>query len=91
MDTGRYAKLFLSESREHLSEINSALLDLERGGSDTSIARLFRSVHTLKGMGGAMGYTSVAELSHELETLLDKVRNGTLVVTRPIIDALFAS
>jgi two-component system chemotaxis sensor kinase CheA len=91
VDTGRYAKLFLSESREHLSEINSALLDLERGGSDTSIARLFRSVHTLKGMGGAMGYTSVAELSHELETLLDQVRNGTLVVTRPIIDTLFSS
>ena len=91
MDTARYAKLFLSESREHLSEINSALLDLERGGSDTSIARLFRSVHTLKGMGAAMGYTSVAELSHELETLLDKVRNSTLVVTRPIIDELFSA
>ncbi|HJQ54130.1 MAG TPA: chemotaxis protein CheA [Gemmatimonadaceae bacterium] len=91
MDTGRYAKLFLSESREHLSEINNALLDLERGGSDAAVARLFRSVHTMKGMGAAMGYTSVAELSHELETLLDKVRNGALVVTRPIIDTLFAS
>ena len=91
MDTGRYAKLFLSESREHLSEINNALLDLERGGSDAAVARLFRSVHTMKGMGAAMGYTAVAELSHELETLLDKVRNGGLVVTRPIIDTLFAS
>ena len=91
MDTGRYAKLFISESREHLSEINNALLDLERGGSDTAVARLFRSVHTMKGMGGAMGYTSVAELCHELETLLDKVRSGSLVVTRPIIDTLFAS
>jgi two-component system, chemotaxis family, sensor kinase CheA len=91
VDTGRYAKLFLSESREHLAEINSALLDLERGGSDTAIARLFRSVHTMKGMGAAMGYTSVAELSHELETLLDRVRNGTLIVTRPIIDTLFSS
>ena len=91
MDTGRYAKLFVSESREHLSEINNALLDMERGGSDTAVARLFRSVHTMKGMGGAMGYTSVAELCHELETLLERVRNGTLVVTRPIIDTLFAS
>ena len=91
MDTGRYAKLFLSESREHLSEINNALLDLERGGSDTAVARLFRSVHTMKGMGGAMGYTAVAELSHELETLLDKLRNGTLVVTRPIVDTLFSA
>ena len=90
MDTGRYAKLFLSESRENLSEINNALLELERGGSDTAIARLFRAVHTMKGMGAAMGYTSVGELSHELETLLDKLRNGALVVTRPIIDTLFS-
>ncbi|HMI47197.1 MAG TPA: Hpt domain-containing protein, partial [Gemmatimonadaceae bacterium] len=91
MDTDRYAKLFLTESRENLSEMNSALLDLERGGSDTAVARLFRAVHTMKGMGAAMAYTSVAELSHEMESLLDKIRNTTLVVTRPIIDTLFAA
>jgi two-component system chemotaxis sensor kinase CheA len=90
VDTGRYAKLFLSESRENLSEINNALLELERGGSDVAIARLFRAVHTMKGMGAAMGYTSVGELSHELETLLDKLRSSAIVVTRPIIDTLFA-
>ena len=90
MDTGRYAKLFLSESKENLAEINAALLELERGGSDAAVARLFRAVHTLKGMGGAMGYTSVAELSHELETLLDKLRTSAMAVTRPMIDTLFA-
>jgi len=90
VDVGRYAKLFLSESRETLSEMNNALLELERGGSDAAIDRLFRAVHTMKGMGSAMGYTAVGELSHELETLLDKLRNGTLVATRPIIDTLFA-
>ena len=90
MDAGRYAKLFLSESKENLSEINAALLELERGGSDAAVARLFRAVHTMKGMGGAMGYTSVADLSHELETLLDKLRNSAIAVTRPMIDTLFA-
>ena len=90
MDTGRYAKLFLSESRESLSEINAALLELERGGGDAAVARLFRAVHTMKGMGAAMAYTAVAELSHELETLLDKLRAGTIAVTRPVIDTLFA-
>jgi two-component system chemotaxis sensor kinase CheA len=90
VDTGRYAKLFLSESRENLSEINNALLELERGGSDTAVARLFRAVHTMKGMGAAMGYTAVGELSHELESLLDKLRNGNVVVSRPIVDTLFA-
>jgi two-component system, chemotaxis family, sensor kinase CheA len=92
VDTGRYAKLFLSESRENLSEINGALLDLERGGgsSDASIGRLFRAVHTMKGMGGAMGYASVSDLSHELETLLDRLRTGALTVTPAIMDTLFA-
>ena len=90
MDTGRYAKLFLSESRENLSEINNALVELERGGSITAIDRLFRAVHTMKGMGGAMGYTAVSELSHELETLLDRLRTGSLNVTAVIMDTLFA-
>jgi len=90
VDTGRYAKLFLSESRESLTEINSALLEMERGGGDAAVARLFRAVHTMKGMGGAMGYNAVADLSHELETLLDKIRNGALAVSRPLIDILFA-
>jgi len=90
VDTGRYAKLFLSESREYLTEINAALLELERGGGDAAVARLFRAVHTMKGMGAAMGYTSVGELSHELETLLDKLRSGSIAVTPVIIDTLFA-
>jgi two-component system chemotaxis sensor kinase CheA len=90
MDTGRYAKLFLSESRENLSEINNALVELERGGSIAAIDRLFRAVHTMKGMGGAMGYTAVSELSHELETLLDRLRTGSLNVTAVIMDTLFA-
>ena len=89
MDTGRYAKLFLTESREYLSEMNTALLELERGRSDAAVARLFRAVHTMKGMVAAMGYTAVGELSHELETLLDKVRSGS-IVTPAIMDTLFA-
>jgi len=90
VDTGRYAKLFLSESRENLSEINNALVELERGGSNTAIDRLFRAVHTMKGMGAAMGYAAISELSHELETLLDRLRAGSLAVTPAIMDTLFA-
>jgi two-component system chemotaxis sensor kinase CheA len=90
VDTGRYAKLFLSESREYLTEINAALLELERGGGEAAIARLFRGVHTMKGMGAAMGYASVGDLSHELETLLDKLRGGSLMVTPAMIDVLFS-
>lgn len=90
MDTARYAQLFLSESREHLSEINNALLELERGESDAPVAELFRAVHSMKGMSAAMGYNAVTELSHELETLFDRLRNGSIAVTPLVMDALFA-
>ncbi len=90
MDNAKYAALFLTESQEHLLEINNALLDLERGESDASVARLFRAVHSMKGMSAAMGYKSVAELSHEMESLFDRIRSGNLLVTPGIVDTLFA-
>ena len=90
MDLSKYADLFLTESREHLSAINHALLELERtGGSADAVAAIFRAVHTVKGMSATMGYTAVAELSHELESLLDAVRKGDRHVTTAMMDALF--
>jgi two-component system chemotaxis sensor kinase CheA len=91
VDTSRYAELFLTESREHLSAINHALLELERGGGAEGevVGALFRAVHTVKGMSATMGYHDVADLSHELETLLERVRRGELAVTSPLMDMLF--
>ncbi|MFN2636190.1 MAG: chemotaxis protein CheA [Gemmatimonadaceae bacterium] len=90
MDNSRYAQLFLTESREQLAEINSALLELEGGGGEPAVARLFRAVHSMKGMSAAMGYASVSELSHELETLFDKLKSGGIILTPAIIDILFS-
>ena len=90
MDTSRYAELFLTESREHLSAINHALLEMEQnGGNADTVGALFRAVHTVKGMSATMGYHDVADLSHELETLLERVRRGELAVTSPLMDVLF--
>ncbi len=92
MDTARYAELFLTESQDNLSAINHALLELERTpGAREPVGALFRAVHTVKGMSATMGYTVVAELSHELETLLDLVRRGERTVTPPLMDTLFAA
>lgn len=90
MDLSRYADLFLTESREHLSAINHALLEFERtAGGAEPVEAIFRAVHTVKGMSATMGYTAVAELSHEMETLLDLVRRGQRAVTADVSDALF--
>ena len=92
MDPNRYAELFRSESREQLSEINRALLDLEARPADPApVHTLFRAVHTLKGMSGTMGYEGVAAFAHELESLLDRVRGGEQGISPELMDALFAS
>ena len=93
MDAAEYAQLFLTESREHITAVNQALLELERGASRPEAAgavdAIFRAVHTIKGMAGAMGYTGVAELSHALETLLDRVRRKELPVGGVLMETLF--
>ena len=81
MDAARYAALFLSESREHLTEVDDALLALERDHATTLIngthlATVFRGVHTIKGMAAAMGYTAVEQLSHALESRCEPLRRG---------------
>jgi two-component system chemotaxis sensor kinase CheA len=92
VDTARYAELFLTESQDNLSAINHALLELERNPTAREpVGALFRAVHTVKGMSATMGYTVVAELSHELETLMDLVRRGERPVTSSLMDTLFGA
>ncbi len=92
MENAQYAELFLTESREHVSAMNHALLALEQGtGGDEAIGSIFRSVHTIKGMSATMGYSAVATLSHALETLLDTVRRGARRIDGTLMELLFQS
>lgn len=92
MDPSRYADLFRTESRDQLSAINRALLALEQGdASREPVDAIFRGVHTIKGMSATMGYAAVAEFSHELESLLEKVRDGEQGISPDLMDALFAA
>ena len=87
MNTSRYAELFETESREHLAALNHWLLELERQPEAREpVSAMFRAVHTVKGMGAAMGYVELAQLAHELETVLDRVRRQEQPVTRALID-----
>src|SRR5215213_7642311 len=92
MELSQYAELFLSESREHVSAINHLLLTLEADPrSRESVEGLFRSVHTIKGMSATMGYRAVADLAHEMENLLDRVRQGRAAPGADLVDTLFAA
>lgn len=91
MDVSKYAELFLTESREHLGACNQLLLEWERdpAGAAGHVAGLFRSIHTLKGMAGTMGYANLASLAHQAENLLDGLRAGKLVPGPDLLELLF--
>lgn len=90
MNTSQYLEMFLAESREHLQTLNHCLLNLENNPSNLSILdEIFRSAHTIKGMSATMGFAVIAELTHEMENILDLLRKADLKVTNEIIDNLF--
>lgn len=90
MDVNQYMGMFLEESREHLQTLNRCLLDLENDPRNLSLLdEIFRSAHTIKGMSATMGFTAVAELTHEMENILDLLRKGQLQANNAILDILF--
>jgi two-component system chemotaxis sensor kinase CheA len=81
---------FAVESREHLATVEEGLLLLEKNSSDLeSINAVFRAVHTIKGLAGFLELQAIQEIAHEVETLLDHARSRRLVITPPLLDALF--
>ena len=90
MDMNQYLTMFIDESKEHLQAMNDNLLELEKNPDDLSIVQsIFRSAHTLKGMSATMGFADLASLTHEMENVLDLVRNGKLAMSGAIFDVLF--
>ena len=91
MDVSKYAELFLTEGREHVGTCNQLLLEWERdpAGAAGHVAGLFRSIHTLKGMAGTMGYANLADLAHRAENLLDGLRAGKLLPGPDLLELLF--
>jgi two-component system chemotaxis sensor kinase CheA len=83
---------FKEEAYELLAELESALLELEKDPTDSQqIGRAFRAMHTIKGSGGACEFHEIAAFTHEIETILDKVRSGKAGATREIISLTLAA
>lgn len=90
MDLSKYAALFLAESREHLNACNGSLLEWERAPASVEpVDRLFRAIHTIKGMAATMGYAGVAQLAHATENLLDALRHSRVSAGPAIFQLLF--
>ena len=90
--TETHKQAFREEAYELLAELESALLELEEDPHNQEmIGRTFRAMHTIKGSGAMFGFTDIAEFTHEVETVFDKVRSGLMSVDKPLIDSTLQS
>jgi two-component system, chemotaxis family, sensor kinase CheA len=77
---------FLSEAQEHLEGIETRLVYLEQHPDDLdAVNAIFRPFHTLKGVAGFLNLAQIQELSHEVEWLLDRVRDGQTMVSTELV------
>ena len=80
---------FLIESQEGLDRMERCLTELEERPKDAGlIGDIFRSVHTIKGTTGFLGFTRLEKLAHSGENLLGLLREGKLTADRPTITGL---
>ncbi|NGQ96912.1 chemotaxis protein CheA [Brevibacillus sp. SYP-B805] len=90
MDRLEMMGVFLSEVEEQLQLLEREILNLElQGESPAIIQSIFRAAHTLKGSSAAMDFEEMKRLTHEMENILDKIRNQRLPVTQQVVDVLF--
>ena len=70
MDISEYLPMFLAEGREHLQELNLAVVRIEEQPDDPeTVDEIFRIAHSMKGMSATMGFAGMAALTHEMEDL----------------------
>ncbi len=76
-DISKYREMFLEEAEELFESADNVLLEAENNGSltDEEMGQLFRDVHTLKGSGASVELVFFAEFTHDVESLMDKLRN----------------
>jgi two-component system chemotaxis sensor kinase CheA len=78
---------FREEAYELLSELESALMELEENPDNAELVdRVFRAMHTIKGSGAMFEFNEIAAFTHELETVFDLVREGRLPVSAKLVN-----
>jgi len=87
---------FLMESEQNIHYLNDRLLALEESVKDgrevekKEIDSMFRAAHTIKGTASFISLTTIAELTHKIETILDRVRKKEISISEKVIDVLFS-
>lgn len=91
MDSARYRTMFVEEATEHLGELRSALLELEKNPAAAAALEVcFRAAHSIKGMAAAMRLPSIVGQAHALEELLQAARSRGEIDSVAALPALFS-
>lgn len=92
IDLSQFYEIFFEEAGENLDQMEQMLLDLDlETADDEELNAVFRCAHSIKGGGATFGFSDVAELTHQMESLLDKLRRHELQPTSAMVDVLLES
>ncbi len=92
IDLSQFFQVFFEEAGENLQSMEQMLLELDvNAADDEELNAIFRCAHSVKGGAATFGFGDVAELTHQMEALLDKLRRHELTPTTQMVDVLLAS
>lgn len=92
VDMSQFFQVFFDEAGEHLASMESLLLNLDlEAPSLEDLNAIFRSAHSIKGGSGTFGFSDMTEVTHVLETLLDRLRKEEIALRPEMLDAFLAA
>ncbi|MBW8891923.1 MAG: Hpt domain-containing protein, partial [Burkholderiales bacterium] len=92
IDLSQFYQVFFEEAGENLDNMEQLLLNVNvESADDEELNAIFRCAHSIKGGAATFGFSDVAELTHQMETLLDKLRRHELQPNSAMVDVLLQS
>ncbi len=91
-DLTQFHGVFFDEAAEHLDGMEALLLDIDVAAADEEqLNAIFRAAHSIKGGAATFAFKDITELTHEMETVFDRVRKGQMPLSKPLVDVFLAS
>jgi two-component system chemotaxis sensor kinase CheA len=92
IDMSQFVQVFFDEAEEGLAEMEKLLLDVDVESPDgEDLNAIFRAAHSIKGGSSTFGLANITEVTHVLESLLDRLRQGEMALTIPLVDAFLTT
>ncbi|MDB6000101.1 MAG: cheA, partial [Rhizobacter sp.] len=89
IDLSQFYQVFFEEAGENLERMEQQLVEIDlEHADDEELNAIFRCAHSIKGGAATFGFSDVAELTHQMETLLDKLRRHELAPSAAMVDVL---